>query len=107
MKILTIAFMKVTSISIHQPSSYMSYKRCHMAFVQVVEHNPPIKNKRGTGALLSCHGLQPRLQAIKLLVNLPTQNNKRSAPTTSYHTMTYSSSMSDTASGSAVGAGGT
>jgi hypothetical protein len=48
----------------------MSYKRYHMTFVQVAEHNPPIKNKRGMGALLSRHGLHPRSQAIKLLVSL-------------------------------------
>jgi hypothetical protein len=46
MKILTIAFTKVTPISIDQLSSYISYKRCHPTFVQVTEYNPPIKNKR-------------------------------------------------------------
>jgi hypothetical protein len=45
MKILTLAFTKVTPISIHQLSSYISYKRCHMTFVQVDEYNLPIKNK--------------------------------------------------------------
>jgi hypothetical protein len=70
MKIWIIAFIKVTSISIHQLSSYMSYKRSHTIFVQVAEHNPPIKNKRGTEAFLSRHGLHPRLQAIKLVVSL-------------------------------------
>jgi hypothetical protein len=69
-KDLTIAFTKVTSISIHQLSSYMSYKRGHMTFVQVAEHNPPIKNKRGMRALFSHHGLHPRLQAIIILVSL-------------------------------------
>jgi hypothetical protein len=70
MKILTIAFTKVTSISIHHLSSYKIYKRCHMTFVQVAEHNPPTKNKRSTRTLLPCHGLHPRLQAIKLLASL-------------------------------------
>jgi hypothetical protein len=70
MKDLTIVFRKVTSISIHQLSSHKIYKRCHMTLVQVAEHNPPIKNKRGTITLFSCHGLHPRLEAIKLLVSL-------------------------------------
>jgi hypothetical protein len=48
----------------------MSYKRCHMTFVQVAEHNPPIKNKRGMRTLFSCHGLHLRLPGIKLLVSL-------------------------------------
>jgi hypothetical protein len=25
----------------------MSYKRCHMTFVQVVEHNPPYEKEKG------------------------------------------------------------
>jgi hypothetical protein len=70
MKDLTIVFTKVTPISIHQLSSYISYKRCPMTFVQMDEHNPPIKNKRSTRTLFSRHGLHPRLQAIKLLVSL-------------------------------------
>jgi hypothetical protein len=70
MKDLILAFTKATSISIHQLSSYKGYKRCHMTFAQVAEHNLPIKNKRGTIALFSCHGLHPRLQAIKLLASL-------------------------------------
>jgi hypothetical protein len=41
-----------------------------MTFLQVAEHNSPIKNKRDTTALLSRHGLHPMLQAIKLLVSL-------------------------------------
>jgi hypothetical protein len=41
-----------------------------VTFVQVAEYNPPIKNKRGTGALLYRHGLHPRLHAIKLLASL-------------------------------------
>jgi hypothetical protein len=45
MKFLTIAFTKVTSIFIHHLSSYKIYKRCHMTFVQVAEHNPPTKTK--------------------------------------------------------------
>jgi hypothetical protein len=40
---LTIAFTKVTSISIHHRSSYKIYKRCDMTLVQVGEHNPPTK----------------------------------------------------------------
>jgi hypothetical protein len=87
MKILTTAFTKVNSISIHQLISYMSYKRCHMTFLQVAEHNPPIKNKRGMGVLISRHGLHPRSQAIKLLVSLTyplkiTKGQPRSHPTT-------------------------
>jgi hypothetical protein len=70
MKDLRIAFTKVTSISIHQLSSYNMYKRCHMTFVQMAEHNPPTKNKRSTRTLFSHHGLHPRLQATKLLVIL-------------------------------------
>jgi hypothetical protein len=70
MKDLAIVFTKVTSISIDQLSSHKIYKRCHMTFVQVAEHNPPIKKKRGTRTLFSRHGLHPRLQAIKLLVSL-------------------------------------
>jgi hypothetical protein len=45
-KDLTIVFTKVTSISIHQLSSYKIYKRCHMTFVQVAELNPPIKKQK-------------------------------------------------------------
>jgi hypothetical protein len=70
MRILTIAFTKVTSVSIHHLSSHKIYKRWHMTFVQVAEHNPPTKNKRSTRTLFSHHGLHPRLQAIKLLVCL-------------------------------------
>jgi hypothetical protein len=70
MKILTITFTKVTSISIHHISSYKIYKRCHMTFVQVAEHNPPTKNKRSMRILFPRHGLHPRLQAIKLLASL-------------------------------------
>jgi hypothetical protein len=58
-----------------------------MTFVQVVEYNPPIKNKRGTRALLSRHRLHPRLEAIKLLVSLTyplkiTKGEPLSQPTT-------------------------
>jgi hypothetical protein len=67
MKILTIVFTKVTSISIHHLSSYKIYKRCNVTFVQVAEHNPPNKNKRSTRTLFSRHKLHLRLQAIKLL----------------------------------------
>jgi hypothetical protein len=70
MKDLTIVFTKVTSISIHHLSSYKIYKRCHITFVQVAEHYPPIKNKRSMRTLFSRHGLHPWLQAIKLLVSL-------------------------------------
>jgi hypothetical protein len=45
MKILAIAFTKVTSISIHHLSSYKIYKICHMTFAQVAEHNLPTKTK--------------------------------------------------------------
>jgi hypothetical protein len=45
MKILEIAFIKVTSIFIHHLSSYKIYKRCHMTFAQVAEHNLPTKTK--------------------------------------------------------------
>jgi hypothetical protein len=41
-----LVFTKVTSFSIHHLSSYKIYKSCHMAFAQVAEHNPPIKNKQ-------------------------------------------------------------
>jgi hypothetical protein len=41
-----------------------------MTFVQVAEHNPPIKNKRNTRTLFSRHGIHSRLQAIKLLACL-------------------------------------
>jgi hypothetical protein len=41
-----------------------------MTFVQVAEHNPPNKNKRGMRTLFSRHGSHPRLQATKLLVSL-------------------------------------
>jgi hypothetical protein len=70
MKILIILFTKVTSISIHHLSSYKIYKRCHMTFAQVVEHNPPTKNKRSMRTLFSRHVLRPRLQAIKLLASI-------------------------------------
>jgi hypothetical protein len=70
MKDLTIAFREVTSISIHHLSSYKLYKRRQMTFVQVAEHNPPIKNKRSTRNLFSRHGLHLRLKAIKLLASL-------------------------------------
>jgi hypothetical protein len=70
MKDLTIVFAMVTSISIRHLGSYKVYKSCRMTFVQVAEHNPPIKSKRSTGALFSCYGLHPRLQAIKLLASL-------------------------------------
>jgi hypothetical protein len=70
MKILTIAFTKVTSISIRHLSSYKIYKRCHMTFVHVAELNPPTKNKRSMRTLFSHRGLHPRLQAIKVLANL-------------------------------------
>jgi hypothetical protein len=53
----TIVFTKVTSISIHHLSSYKIYKSCRVTMVQVVEHNPPIKNKRSTRTLFSHYGL--------------------------------------------------
>jgi hypothetical protein len=52
MKILAIAFTKVTSISIHHLSSCMIYKRCHMTCEQVVEHNPPTKTKEHENLVL-------------------------------------------------------
>jgi hypothetical protein len=70
MKILTIAFRKVASISIHHLSSYKIYKRCDMTFVQVTEHNPPTKNKKSMRTLFSRHRLYPWLQATKLLASL-------------------------------------
>jgi hypothetical protein len=69
-KCSTLVFTKVTSISIHHPSSYKIVKSCHMTFVQVAEHNPPIKDIRSTRTLFSCYRLHPRLQAIKLLASL-------------------------------------
>jgi hypothetical protein len=47
MKDWQLHLQKVTSISIHHLTSYMSYKRCHMTFVQVVEHNPPYEKEKG------------------------------------------------------------
>jgi hypothetical protein len=70
MKDWIIAFTKVTSISIHPFSSYKIYKRCHLSFLQVAKHDPPIKNKRSTITLFSRHGLYPMLHAIKLLISL-------------------------------------
>jgi hypothetical protein len=103
---LTIVFTKVTSISIHHLSPYRFYKRCPRTFVQVVEDNPPIKNKRGTRTLYSCHGLHSRLQAIKLLANLTHLLKTTKGQTIDIQTppTTYISSMSDTASGSTAGA---
>jgi hypothetical protein len=78
MKDLTILFTKVNSISIHNLSPYKLYKRCPRTFLQVVEYNPPIKNKTSTRTFFSRHGLHSRLQAIKLFdsLNYPLKTSK-------------------------------
>jgi hypothetical protein len=63
---------KVTSISIHNLGSYISYKRCHMTFVQVAEHNLPNQNKSGMRTLFSRHGFpSTKTEALARLRDQP------------------------------------